>query len=457
MIYNIKPLTAAQITKATGGELVWGNRESTISGISCDSRTISDTTLYIPIKGERFDGHSFLNDVGKSGIGGCIFSDDADFEAPFAVRVTDTSKALLDIAQFYRSLFSLPVVGLTGSVGKTTTKELIASVLSEHFNTLATKGNFNNNIGVPYTLFGLNDSHEAAVIEMGMSNFGEIKVLSECAKPDIAVITNIGTSHIEFLGSRDGILQAKTEIFCGMSENGYIVLNGDDDKLITLKGNIPFETVFVGIENNACDYVAYDIESSENGCDFTVGQNRYHINVPGTHNIYNALCAIAVGEKLGMEYDEISHGLQNYHPDGIRQNIMTVNGFKLINDCYNSSPQSVSAALGMLAAVEAKRKIAVLGDIAELGDYSESLHREVGRAVRASDADVLVTVGTDSRFIAHEADNKETYSFADSDEAAEFMKTFVTQNDAVLIKGSRCMKMEKISETLCECLARTTN
>ena len=219
MAYLIKTLTASQIAEAVQGRLIYGNGESSVTSVSTDSRDVQQGSLYIPIKGENFDGHSFIHDACKKGISGYLCSDgQINHSASFAIMVDDTRKALLSLASYYRSLFDIKLVGLTGSVGKTTTKEFIASVLNRGYNTLATKGNFNNDIGVPLTLFGLNENHEAAVIEMGMSNFGEIEILTKCAKPDIAVITNIGTSHIEFLGSREGILKAKTEILKGLKD-----------------------------------------------------------------------------------------------------------------------------------------------------------------------------------------------------------------------------------------------
>lgn len=451
MIYPIHSITASDIAKATGGTLVCGRGEAIVSSVSCDSRTVQTDSLFIPLRGERFDGHSFLSDVCKSGIGGYIFNGDTPvFDAPFAIRVEDTAKALLDIASFYRSLFDIPFVGLTGSVGKTTTKELIASVLSQKYNVHATKGNFNNNIGVPLTLFGLTQEHNAAVIEMGMSNFGEIEVLSLCARPDIAVITNIGTSHIEFLGSQEGILKAKSEIFCGLAPNGRVILNGDDPYLITLKDKLDGREVkFVGMNNADCDYVAKNIHSDETGCSFECKGKDYFINLAGVHNIYNALSAIAAGEMLGLNYTQISKGLSDYHPDGIRQNIISAHGFKLINDCYNSSPQSAMAALSVLCDVKANRRIAVLGDMAELGDKSEELHRCVGRAVNASTADVLVAVGElSSAYIAAEAADKEVYIFPSAPEAASFLKTYCADGDAILVKGSRCMKLEQICDAL---------
>ena len=450
MAYPIKTLTASQIAKATGGRLIYGNGESEITSISCDSRSLDTGCLYIPIKGEKFDGHSFICDACKQGISGYLCSNgQINEECHFAIMVPDTRRALLDLASYYRSLFSIELVGLTGSVGKTTTKEFVAAVLQKGLNTLATKGNFNNDIGVPLTLFGLCSSHEAAVVEMGMSNFGEIEALSKCARPNIAIITNIGTSHIEFLGSQEGILKAKSEIFTGLKEGGKAVLNGDDPYLWSLKDKLGFETVYVGIKNKECKITATDIVSNENGSLFKCDGEEYRINPVGVHNIYNALVAIAVGKMMGLSYEKIYAGLKSYTPDGIRQNIITTQGgYRLINDCYNSSPQSVKAALGVLETLSAKRRIAVLGSIGELGDKSEELHRQVGKDVAKSKADVLLTVGEDAKYIANEANGKEVYVFNTNSECTQFLKGFVKKEDAILVKASRFMKFETIADSL---------
>ncbi|MBQ4526887.1 MAG: UDP-N-acetylmuramoyl-tripeptide--D-alanyl-D-alanine ligase [Clostridia bacterium] len=450
MIYDILPMTAEEIAKAVDGRIISGNPGTKVYGISTDSRTVNLSTLFIPLKGERFDGHSFLIDVCQNGVAGylCEKGNNVNTDG-FAIEVDDTSKALLDLACAYRKRFSVKLVALTGSVGKTTTKEFLASVISKKYNVHATRGNFNNNIGVPLTLFGLRPEHEVAVIEMGMSNFGEIAVLTKCAIPDISLITNIGTSHIEYLGSREGILKAKSEIFEGMSSEGQTVLNGDDEYLITLKNKLNLsEITYVGINNTDCEYIAYDIDSCEDGCNFKCGGRSYHINLPGIHNVYNALCAIAVGEMLDMSYEEIYSGLDEYRSTGIRQNIISTNGYKIINDCYNASPQSDIAALGVLSTVSAKRRIAVLGDIGELGKMGEELHRNVGKEFNKSVCDTLITVGPLSRFIAAEAVDKEVYSFDSVDETIEFLKSYLKNDDAVLVKASRFMKFEKISEAI---------
>lgn len=448
MLYPIKKLNASDIAEAVGGRLIYGNADSLVSSVSCDSRTIDAGTLYIPLRGERFDGHDFICDIASQGASGYLCSDgQIAGGSAFAIMVADTKSALLKLASYYRSLFDIPVVGLTGSVGKTTTKEFIAAVLSKNFNTHATFGNFNNDIGVPYTIFGINDDTEAAVIEMGMSNFGEIEALSLCAKPDIAVITNIGTSHIEFLGSREGILKAKSEILSGLRQNGKLILNADDEYLCKIKPSDDYDIVYIGIENDKSDIRAEDIHSDENGTLFKCGGREYRINLPGIHNVYNALAAIAVGMEYSMSYERIYAGLKSYTPDGIRQNIISHKGYKVINDCYNSSPQSVGAALSVLDTVSAKRRIAILGSIGELGDKSEELHRGIGELIKKSKTDVLITAGADAKFIA-ELPDIEKYSFDTTEDAGEFASGFVREGDAVLIKASRFMKFEEISNIL---------
>ncbi len=448
MLYPIKKLSASDVAEAVGGRLIYGSAETAVSSVSCDSRTIDAGSLYIPLRGERFDGHDFICDVASQGVSGYLCSDgQIAGGSAFAIMVADTKTALLKLAAYYRSLFDIPVAGLTGSVGKTTTKELIAATLSKSFNTHATKGNFNNDIGVPYTIFGINDATEAAVIEMGMSNFGEIERLSLCAKPDIAVITNIGTSHIEFLGSREGILKAKSEILAGLKKGGKLILNADDEYLMQIEPSEAYDIVYVGIENKKCDLRAEDIRSDEYGTLFKCGGKEYRINLPGRHNVYNALAAIAVGMEYSMSYERIYAGLKSYTPDGIRQNIISHKGYKLINDCYNSSPQSVGAALSVLDTVSAERRIAILGSIGELGAKSEELHRGIGELVNKSKTDVLITAGEDAKFIAELA-RTEKYSFGTTEDAASFAAEFVREGDAVLVKASRFMKFEEISNIL---------
>jgi len=448
MLYSVSSITVGEIAQAVSGRILLGDAGFEVNSVSTDSRTVEPSTLFVPIKGDRFDGHDFIDGVCKdAGCGYVCSNGKVNPGAAFVIEVDNTRKALLALASYYRDRFDIRLIGLTGSVGKTTTKEFLASVVAQKYNTLSTKGNFNNDIGVPFTLFALNESTEVAVVEMGMSNFGEIEVLSLCAKPDIAVITNIGTSHIEFLKSREGILKAKSEIFEGLKSGGKAVLNGDDPYLWSLRDKLGCKALYVGVENTECDFVAQNISCNENGCTFDCNGKKYVINLAGVHNIYNALIAIAVGNLLDIGQEQVYNGLAAYRTDGIRQNIIRTNGYKVINDCYNSSPQSVVAELDVLSGIESERRIAVLGDMAELGDMAPELHAEVGEAVR-SRADVLVCVGTMSAHMIVGAGDTESYHFDTVEKAADFLKKFIRKGDAILVKASRCMKFEKISEKI---------
>lgn len=449
---RIEPLTVAQVTKAVNGTLLYGAPDMTISAVSTDSRAIEQESLFIPLKGETFDGHRFIAQACQKGAAGYLCGPHYPAqEGSFAIRVSDSNRALLDLAHWYRMQFVVHMVGLTGSVGKTTTKELIASVLQQQFCTLKTQGNFNNEVGLPLTLLGLRREHQAAVIEMGMSHFGEIERLSRCAQPDTAVITNIGVSHIENLGSREGILRAKCEIFSGLSEHGTVFLNGDDHLLYGLRNQLP-NAVFYGVENRGCDLVATDLTVSREGVSFCVAGEVYRIQLVGKHNVYAALAAIAVGQHYGMKQKDIKNGLFSYQTDGIRQHIQEKNGILVISDCYNASPQSVCAAIDVLAAVgKGRRKIAVLGDMAELGDGAPQYHRETGAYAASHGVDMLLLVGQyaqELRAGAASAGLGQIVCCADNQEINAALDVCLRQGDAILIKGSRVMKLEEVSSHL---------
>lgn len=450
MIYKILPLKVSEVVKATNATLLFGDENQTFDEISTDSRTIGDNTLFVSIKGEKFDADVFLGDVSKKGAKGYLTSGDViDKSFSFAIKVENSTIALGKLASYYASKFNPKKVALTGSVGKTTTKELVASCLKKKFNTCMTKGNFNNNIGVAYTLFTLEKDSEALVLEMGMNNFGEIDYLSSLCVPDVAIITNIGTSHIEFLGSQEGILKAKSEIFNHMSSDKSAVLNGDDKYLLSLKDKLNLKNIkYVGINNKDADYVAYDIETSEEGTKFKCMGKTYKINLAGVHNVYNALVAICVGEMLGMCYEEIKEGLNSYVQNGIRQNIESVNGYKVFSDCYNASTQSDICAIDVLNTIKSDRKVAILGDIGELGQKAKELHQEVGSYVEKSKTDVLITVGEMSKHMADMVKSKKVYSFDSVDDLLKDIDTIILKGDAILIKASRFMKFERISDYL---------
>lgn len=449
---QIRPLTVAQVTQAVNGTLLFGDPEQKIQTLSTDSRAVEQGCLFVPLKGESFDGQKFISQACQSGAAGywCGPGFSADFGA-FAIRVADPNRALLDLAHWYRMQFAVQVVGLTGSVGKTTTKELIASVLQEQFCILKTQGNFNNEVGLPLTLFGLRDAHQAAVIEMGMSHFGEIERLSLCARPDMAVITNIGVSHMENLGSRQGILQAKCEILSGLAGGGSIFLNGDDDLLWGLRQQLP-QAVYYGMENPDCDLLATEIAVANHGVSFVLDGEEYRVQLVGKHNVYAALAAIAVGRQLHMDKSSIKKGLFSYQTDGIRQHLQEKNGILVFSDCYNASPQSVRAAIDVLETVGAgRRRIAVLGDMAELGDNAPAFHREMGAYAAEHGVNCLLAVGEYAKEYltgAQAAGLIDAVGFSDNTAAIAWLDTHLRQGDVVLIKGSRVMKLEEISNHL---------
>lgn len=442
-------LKVNEIAKALGTTV---NSENVISRVSIDSRDVDKNTLFFAIKGERFDGHDFINEVANKGVGAIVSHKKTDCSAP-VIYVDDTKNALLDLASYYKSTIpDLLLIALTGSVGKTTTKEMIACVMAQKGETLKTEGNFNNEIGMPRTLFRLEKSTKNAVIEMGMDGFGQISVLTNCAKPDCAVITNIGVSHIEILGSRDGILQAKLEILEGLKKGSPVFLNGDNDKLSTVKLD-DYKVIFFGIDNKSCDVLAENITEIGLSTEFTAvkGDIKQKITIPtvGIHNVYDALSAFAVGLEYNISPELIAKGLENYTPSGMRQRIKEVKGVTFIEDCYNASPDSQKAGLNSLCKIAKGRKIAVLGDMLELGSYSEQLHRTVGEYAAQCGVDVLYTVGEESKHMAKGAVDmglKSVQSFTDKTELAKLLANELREGDTILFKASRGMKLEEVFE-----------
>ncbi len=449
----------SELIAAVDGQLLWGNKERVFNGITTDSRKVTKDNLFIPLVGERFDGHDYLEQCFDSGAAICLTQKSIPQRSNCcAVLVKDTAKALRDIAAWHRNKFSIPVVGVTGSVGKTSTKDMIACVLASKLEVLKTQGNFNNEIGLPLTMLNLEEKHEAAVIEMGMSGFGEISRLTAVAKPQIAVITNIGVSHIEKLGSQEGILRAKLEILEGLSPDGLVVLNGDDSLLKEQEGKLGFRTVFYGMSPGLY-YQAENYESmGEEGTCFSISLKgetyKVKVPVPGVHNVYNALAAIAVGLEMGIPMETIIEGVACYSPGNMRQNIVPHNGLKIINDAYNASPQSMQAAINVLEELSAKtRGIAVLGDMLEMGEMARELHYSVGLFAKDKKIDYLISVGKDAenitRAISDCGNNSIKLShFDNNSEALDYILGIVKQGDYILIKGSRGMKMEQIVEGL---------
>lgn len=490
-----KDIKVKDILRICDANLAFGDEEIVCQNFSKDTRTINENDVYVGIKGENFDGNSLYVQAFEKGAMVCIVQGvevDDTVKAKYGDRcliiVKDTIVALQKIASYKRELYDIPVIAVTGSVGKTSTKDIISSVVSTSYNVLKTQGNLNNHIGVPMTILGLKD-HNALVVEMGMNNLGEISVLSEIAKPNIAVITNVGTSHIGNLGSRENILKAKLEILDGLKDNGVLIINNDNDLLHKWSSewqdkwsnacldnnpgmcsreqseckdenncrdskNLNIRTY--GIENIS-DVIAKDIVLNENSSTFTVQFKDNNIiekvNVPigGLHFVYNALCAIMVGKVLNIPMEKISEGIQNFELSKNRMELINIpNNIVLINDCYNANYDSMKAGIEYLAKTKAQRKIAVLGDMLELGEFSEKLHTEVGNEVLKNKIDVLITVGKMAENIANivKISNPNVYICKNNSEATEKIKSIMHENDIILIKASNGMKFKEIVDEL---------
>lgn len=449
-LIDMEALKLSEIAKACGGKY---NRECEITGVCIDTRKITKGCLFICIKGERFDAHQFAGEALEKGAAAVMIHSDIAVDGTY-VRVEDTSKALLDLGGYYRLKFSIPLVALTGSVGKTTTKEFTYLVVNSRYNAIKTQGNLNNEIGLPQMLFQIDKSTEAAVIEMGMNHFGEIHRLSAAAKPNLALITNIGVSHIENLGSREGILKAKLEILDGLEKGSPLILNGDNDLLKTVKAD-DYKVVFYGVENG--DFKAVDIREENGSTHFTVSYygKMQAVTIPtiGIHNVYNALAAFAVGYFLNIEPEICADALSKYQPEGMRQKTVQLAGITCIEDCYNASPDSMKAAITTLADTKGERKIAVLADMLELGDYSKQAHSQVGEMVALAGIDYLLAYGEQSKYTidsARENGIKNAFHFDTKEELTKALLDLVRQGDTVVFKASRGMRLEDVINKMYE-------
>ncbi len=431
-----------------------------IKDVVIDNRCVTDGCAFVAIKGDRFDGHDFIQSAIDKGAS-VVITEKEQLLVP-QIIVEDTQRALLDLACLNRSRFSGMLVGITGSVGKTTTKEMVAKVLSSKINVLKTIGNLNNKIGLSKTLFGLDSSHEVAVIEMGMSNAGEISALSQTSKPTVGIITNIGISHIENFESRDGILKAKLEILDGMPNGSTLIVSGDNDKLKDLI--LPDHTIVrCGIENKNCDYFADNIKTDGLKTEFDVKYkgNIVHVMIPtvGSHNVLNALYGFAVGIIANIEPDEIAKALGEYQAVGMRQKIFNIDGVTVMGDCYNASPESMKAAMTALMTIPCKgRRIAVLGDMLELGDISLKSHQDVGSTAASFGIDEVYCCGKNAKHIYEGAINycnsknedcsSQVKYFEDREDLVKELKKEIKRGDAVLFKASRMMKFEDIMDSV---------
>ena len=441
--------------------------DKVVCGAVIDSRLVEKDYLFIPIKGERVDGHNFIPQVFEKGA--CCVLSEIELENPAGpyIRVASSEDALKKIAAFYRQSLPIKVVGITGSVGKTSTKEMIASVISQKYKVHKTAGNFNNEIGLPLTVFGIRAEHEVAILEMGISDFNEMHRLSTVANPDICVITNVGLCHLENLGTRDGILQAKTECFEHMREGGLAILNGDDDKLSTKKNVNGREAVFYGFEKAAQmdaegnpmaakSIYATDVENlGFEGMQAVIhtpqGEFEAMITIPGEHNVYNALAATAVGLELGLTLEEIQKGIAEAKTIAGRTNLIKANGYNVIDDCYNANPVSMEAAMDVLSHAKG-RTIAVLGDMGELGEDEKVLHFGVGKCVAEKKIHTLFCAGTlavEYKAGVESVENEcKVFHFENRDDMITELLSYVREGDNILIKASHFMDFPKVVEAL---------
>lgn len=443
-------LSSAEIAEALQTSI---KKNFTIKSICTDTRKITPDCLFVGIKGENFDGHEFIDYALRNGAVAALSERESDKGRENIIYVESTLNALVYLAGHYRSKFQIPFVGVTGSVGKTTTKDMIHSVLSKKYNTLKNQGNLNNEIGLPQTIFSLSDRHQAAVIEMGMIKANEITLLSKAVRPCIGVVTRIGVSHIENLGSRDNIFKAKMEIIDGMDNDAVLILNKDDEYLASYSSPKGHKIYFYGIENDNADIIARDIFFANESTSFVIDYNCFgksgsinaKINAIGKHSVSDALAAFACGLGLDISPEDAVSGLLDYSPSGLRQKIVVKNSVTIIEDCYNASPDSMKAALKVLADIAPGRKIAVLGDMLELGIFSDASHLEIGEYVSHYGIDILLAYGEKSALIVEGA-KIGTKTIATHYKSKELLTNvlfnILRPGDTVLFKASRGIQLE---------------
>ena len=462
----MEKITVKDIINVTKGELVSGDKNIICEDFTRDTRELKKGGTYIGLKGMNFDGSILWREAFEKGAN-CVVVQNIDFSEgekeqfkdKAIIKVDNTLKALQEIAKFKRSLYNIPVVAVTGSVGKTSTKDIVANVVSQKYKTLKTLGNFNNHIGLPLTILGLKDE-EVMVVEMGMNHLGEISFLTSIAKPNICIITNIGTSHIGNLGSRENILKAKLEILEG-NENPTVIINNDNDLLHDWykENKDKYNIKTFGIENNS-DYSAINIDLDENGskfeCKIDGKEQKVEVPVGGEHFVLNSLCAIAVGKELEIETKDIIKGIEKFELTAKRMEMKKLpNGITIINDAYNASYESMKATLTYLSKFKDNRKIAVLGDMFELGDYAKELHQKVGKEVAKNNIDVLICSGENSKYIEQEAEKcgmkkDQIYYIQDKEEILKIIKEIAKKDDIILFKASNGMKFYELANTVIE-------
>ncbi len=461
----MRHMTLRLMAQACGG-VYEGSEEDLdleISSVTTDSRKAEPGCLFAAIAGERVDGHSFIPAAFEKGALAVLAEHRADESEGNYILVPSTGTALGALAAYYLEQLQIPVVGITGSVGKTSTKEMIAAVLSQKYRTLKTAGNFNNELGLPLTVFRLRDGDEIAVLEMGINHFGEMHRLAQIAKPDCALITNIGECHLEFLGDRDGVLRAKSEIFDFLRPDGHVILNGDDDKLAGIGEVKGIRPVFFGLDSsNAVSADQIEKKGLEGiSCRICVNEAlgsakkgdsiEVTIPIPGVHMVRNALAGTAVGLQYGLTLDQIRAGIESLQPVDGRFRILHTEKFTLIDDCYNANPMSMKASLELLQDTDGRR-VAILGDMKELGEKEEEIHREVGEYAAGLDLDICITVGPLAAQIAEGIRLKnagmKTEVFPDLQSLLDRLPGLLAGGDTILVKASHAMEFEKIVDWL---------
>jgi UDP-N-acetylmuramoyl-tripeptide--D-alanyl-D-alanine ligase len=441
----------SEVCIATEGTVVGTAQQERFTGISTDTRTVKQGDLFIPLVGENFDGHDFIDKAIQNGAAGIVFSrkEMCIPEHITAIAVTDTLLALQNLARFHRQRFTIPIVAITGSNGKTTTKDMAAAVLSNQFQVLKTNANYNNEIGLPLTLLQLTKQHEVAVVEMGMRGRGQISQLANIALPTIGIITNVGETHLELLGSIENIAAAKAELLDVIPENGLSILNGDNVHVREMSKQAKSRILLFGLEQG--DIKAENIQMKAQSMNFVCrfANNQFSVEIPttGRHNVYNGLAAIVLGMELGMTPESICAGLKNFNASPMRLHIEKLGDYLIVNDAYNASPMSMSAAIETLVEVAQDRKVAVLGDMLELGSIAVAAHEKIGEQLAKNHVDIVITVGELAANIAKKASLygiDKVVACSNHEEAQEALHKLLEPGDTILIKGSRGMKMESI-------------
>lgn len=440
-------------------KLLSGDKNLLLENFSKDTRTINKKDVYIAIKGESFDGNMYIDDAFSKGASCCIIDNDEyidtkKYKEKTIIKVDDSIKCLQELAKYKRSLYNIPVIAITGSVGKTSTKDIVYEVVSKKYKTLKPMGNLNNHIGLPLTILKLKD-HEALVVEMGMNHFKEISLLTNIAKPNIAIITNIGTAHIGNLGSRENILKAKLEITETLSKENTLIINNDNDLLHNEVSNLKdkYKLITIGI-NNKSDYNATNIKDNIFSSTFNIDNDSININVGSPAFIYNSLVAYAVGKILKIASKDIIDAIANFKLSEHRlEKKISKSGITIIDDTYNANQDSMINALTLLSKVKNKRRVAILGDILELGNYSKEIHQNIGKTITPNNLDLLITIGKESKYIKEEAlknnfDNNKIYSYKDYEETINNITSIVKKDDIVLLKASHGMKLSKVVDEL---------